>query len=983
MTPVPIHTPIRVPGTSASPSHAPGPATPHAPGSPQATPGNPDHQQHPQQDSLQDIRADLDHYPGGLTQPDPADQQALDNAVPRNEDGTPQRHPDPFEGNWSQLQNDGGVNVPGRSNNCADCSRSFLETWYGNPQVSAPRTLDLDEHGKPNLWSPEHNANDNQIRWAGAAHTYAGPGGDPNTANNIADTLQQAGPGSAAIVQVDWPGGGGHAFNVVNHNGNIVWVDTQSGDVSHAPLHIDQATHVWHIPLDADGHPIDTSQPHAQDSENGDDASQNENNDASQPENSENNGQPQNDQNPQNDAPGDTPKQGDDTDGGTDSPKPADQATPDASDTADPVKPSTADANTSPDPMTTSPDSTNGKPQGDDGRPQSESNSQSESDNSPNGREPSSDDSNAPQQKQPEQSPETPTEQNHTSSAETPNTLDQQSRPDQAPHPDEEGRTPDTDSTQPTATTESPSRTESPSEHQQPPTRTTPDNADKGTTPTRTATDTPSALTTDRDAPQQPAPHITDPRPSDPRTSASRTSDPQRDAPPQKKPDAGEPRDGQRPNTPPRPERQAVPAPDRTNRPAPADPSGANPSRFNAEEVRGSAEFGERQTVEHTHFDMPPEDSQQTLRRTHDVSQIDLGPVLDNAHRWAKDGSLARAVEEARKNGSISQSRLNEILGKKFEELSREQKMAVVAGIARISNTFHEAHAAGNSPVQGDPERRRPKGVTNDINPLAGVSMHENHEVRRMKDGDDKAPPDARARDYAVTHEAESADPADKQKKDNEFEALWRQHKDGDMRPDMSGKNYAVLEVHEKVGDKVVVKYVIDSSIPGSDRYHHDHSEPHLGEWMRNVEAKHPGQFKAVALFTEFEPCGDRTGTGGANCSDYLSHDMERDPDASRARTKKARDDRPEEVKENPPKSNMPVSYGIGYRKGAMGNEAAAQEGEYESAAEKREAVKQGKALDNAKREQVKALTDEQMVKYRGEWLRVWMNAVGSPGGSG
>ncbi|MET7478718.1 toxin glutamine deamidase domain-containing protein [Streptomyces sp. NPDC005648] len=264
VTPVPVHTVIRTPASSATPSHAAGSASPHAPGSPQAMPGSSGQPHHPQQDSLEDIRSDLDHYPGGLTDPDPTDQQALDNAVPRNEDGTPQRHPDPFEGNWSQLQNDGGVNVPGRSNNCADCSRSFLETWYGNPQVSAPRTLDTDANGKPDLWSPEDNANDNQIRWTGAAHTYAGPGGDPNTAANIANTLQQAGPGSAAIVQVDWPGGGGHAFNVVNHNGNIVWVDTQSGQVSSQPLHIDQAAHVWHIPLDADRNPIDTSQPPAQ-----------------------------------------------------------------------------------------------------------------------------------------------------------------------------------------------------------------------------------------------------------------------------------------------------------------------------------------------------------------------------------------------------------------------------------------------------------------------------------------------------------------------------------------------------------------------------------------------------------------------------------------------------------------------------------------------------------------------------------------------
>ncbi|WP_158708231.1 toxin glutamine deamidase domain-containing protein [Streptomyces sp. NRRL S-455] len=289
VTAVPIHTVVTTPASSQSPSHA-DPATPQQPGSPQATPNDSNNQKHPQQDSLDDIRADLDQAPGGLSQPDPADQQALVDTVPHNEDGTPERFPDPF-GPWTQLQNDGGNTVPGRSNNCADCSRSFLETWYGNPQVSAPRTVDLDENGKHNPFTPENNANDNQIRWTGAAHTYAGPGGDPSTANSIASTLQQAGPGSAAIVQVDWPGGGGHAFNVVNHNGKIVWIDTQSGEVSDQPLHIDKATHVWHIPLDADRNPIDTSQSDDKDSEDSDsksDESQDQNGVAVHQEDSEN-----------------------------------------------------------------------------------------------------------------------------------------------------------------------------------------------------------------------------------------------------------------------------------------------------------------------------------------------------------------------------------------------------------------------------------------------------------------------------------------------------------------------------------------------------------------------------------------------------------------------------------------------------------------------------------------------------------------------
>jgi papain fold toxin 1 (glutamine deamidase) of polymorphic toxin system len=209
---------------------------------------------------LHDIRAALDHEPGGLGGVDPDDQQALDDAVPRNPDGTPERFPDPF-GDWSRLQNDGGHEMPGRSNNSADCSRAFLATWRGDPQVSAPRTPDLDDHGNPDPWAPEEDANAHQVRWAGAPHTYAGPGGDPGTAARIEQDLLRAGHGSAAVVQVDWPDGGGHAFNAVNHHGTVVWVDSQCGEVSHEPLYVDQAEHVWHIPMDPHGRPLPAEQP--------------------------------------------------------------------------------------------------------------------------------------------------------------------------------------------------------------------------------------------------------------------------------------------------------------------------------------------------------------------------------------------------------------------------------------------------------------------------------------------------------------------------------------------------------------------------------------------------------------------------------------------------------------------------------------------------------------------------------------------------
>lgn len=208
----------------------------------------------PQADSLSDIRNDLNTPFEGLTTPDPVHQQDLENAHPRNPDGSPQVFADPRQGNWAGLQNDGGPGVPGRSNNCADCTRSFLETWFGRPTVSAPRTLDQNPDGSLNRFSAERDSVDNQARWAGAPSTYAGKD-HPNPYARIAHELSQAGHGSAAVIGVNWPGGSGHAFAAVNHNGQVLFVDPQTGVVSENPIHLG-AAEVFYTPLDANRNPI-------------------------------------------------------------------------------------------------------------------------------------------------------------------------------------------------------------------------------------------------------------------------------------------------------------------------------------------------------------------------------------------------------------------------------------------------------------------------------------------------------------------------------------------------------------------------------------------------------------------------------------------------------------------------------------------------------------------------------------------------------
>ncbi|MGX1886341.1 toxin glutamine deamidase domain-containing protein [Streptomyces sp. NPDC055287] len=541
VTAVPIHTVVPGPNAPAQSSN-PTPSGPQPPGSPQADPGAPDKPE-PKTDSLDDIRNDLDHHPGGLTEPDPQDQQLLADAVPQNPDGTPQRFPDPF-GPWSQLQNDGGNQVPGRSNNCADCSRSFLETWRGNPQVSAPRTLDTDENGNVDPWSPEDDANENQIRWSGAPHSYAGEGSDPDTAQRIADDLLQAGHGAHAIVQVDWPGGGGHAFNAVNHNGQVVWIDTQSGEVSHDPLHIPNAEHVWHIPMDPDGNPLHPATAEdTDDSQNTNDESQTDNSENA--ENSDSSGQPDN--STQNDASVAPPKQqtGSD-DPSTESPSAADSAASDASTTSSTPQPSAVEPSTAPD---AGPANAKAETQGGQ-TPQPSS--------TPDDRQTTSENGDSTQPRQSENA-ESASEPNRPSPSETPDTRDPQSRQGAPTHSDAHVGAPDTASQPPAPASESPTRTASPSDHQQQPTH---DTQDTGPAPTRTAAETSpnrptqgtSAYPTpDRDTPQQTT------TPPDPRTSVSqqqtadpRTADPRRGNPTRQKPETGEQPDGRRPNTPPR-----------------------------------------------------------------------------------------------------------------------------------------------------------------------------------------------------------------------------------------------------------------------------------------------------------------------------------------------------------------------------------------------------------------------------------------------
>lgn len=207
--------------------------------------------------ALDDIRGALRDGPDGLQPVNRAHQRMLERAVPRHPDGSFQRYPDP-RGVWTRLQNDGGTRVAGRANNCADNVRAALETWYGNPQVAAARTLGRAANGKLDMVSAERFGVENGNAWGGTSIGYTGPG--PAAYQRVADDLRGSGHGSSAFVHVEWwPTAAGvrtsHVFTALNHRGEVFWFDPQSGLVSTNPIHW-AVRHVFHYVLDADRRPV-------------------------------------------------------------------------------------------------------------------------------------------------------------------------------------------------------------------------------------------------------------------------------------------------------------------------------------------------------------------------------------------------------------------------------------------------------------------------------------------------------------------------------------------------------------------------------------------------------------------------------------------------------------------------------------------------------------------------------------------------------
>jgi hypothetical protein len=350
------------------------------------------------------------------------------------------------------------------------------------------------------------------------------------------------------------------------------------------------------------------------------------------------------------------------------------------------------------------------------------------------------------------------------------------------------------------------------------------------------------------------------------------------------------------------------------------------------------------------------------------VEQVDLGPIVQRLHEWAEPGPegtpppLIDAIRESAE-GPISQQRLNELLSPGFEEMSREEKMATVAAIARLSSTFHEAHSVDES---------------------GGADLHSRH---NPKTGE-RVDPASLAREYAAVQGLLDGDQSPENAKEmraekRKFTSLWNEHV-GDkarikkeeegkteeekeqmrerrrlLRPDFSGKNYAVLEVVETKDDGTTeTHYIIDSSVPpNSDDISQDHSEPVLGEAFRARDQANPGRYEAPTMYTEFEPCGDKTHPASANCSDYLVHELER-PEGQERRKYHEKSEEERAVPEGK-RNKTTIYYAAGYRMGEMDP----------AAVEIRQGETPEQATERAHRE-AKDRRDEDMHRFRGELVR-------------
>ncbi|MGW4807376.1 toxin glutamine deamidase domain-containing protein [Kitasatospora sp. NPDC004272] len=213
--------------------------------------------EHPGVDPTRPVTAGRPYgEPGGLIEPGERERQRVEDAVPRDAEGRPLRHPDP-EGDWPGAVN-GDPNEPGRRNNCVDVALATVDTYSGHPTPAAARTPDHDADGNPSDRG-ERGGRDRMENALGARFSDLGDG--PAAYRRLEDTLRREGHGSQAVIITRDADGRAHAWNAVNHRGKITYIDAQTGRRSDRPLH-DGENGVFAVPLGADRRPA-APVPHA------------------------------------------------------------------------------------------------------------------------------------------------------------------------------------------------------------------------------------------------------------------------------------------------------------------------------------------------------------------------------------------------------------------------------------------------------------------------------------------------------------------------------------------------------------------------------------------------------------------------------------------------------------------------------------------------------------------------------------------------
>lgn len=140
--------------------------------------------------------------------------------------------------------------------NCADSARAFERTWRGDREEAAGRADTRHHEGGS---APEGELDDRTEAWAGRPFE---PVAD---VEDVRRRVADGGHGSSAIVHTEFTDhdgfAGGHAFNVVNHHGEVRVVEAQGGMVHEwAPGtgHPDMATvrHTRAMGWDGRGRPL-------------------------------------------------------------------------------------------------------------------------------------------------------------------------------------------------------------------------------------------------------------------------------------------------------------------------------------------------------------------------------------------------------------------------------------------------------------------------------------------------------------------------------------------------------------------------------------------------------------------------------------------------------------------------------------------------------------------------------------------------------